>query len=89
MTQCCDDAGKCTQGINCAIRSASEQPIRPHIKRRYRAGEPAKVELPPLPIDVAKADNDGLMWHDWLWVGVVVAMIVYLLAEIVFGLGLL
>jgi hypothetical protein len=60
MTQCCDDAGRCTGQKDCAIRTASSQPIRGQTVRRYRAGQPAAVPMPDLPadlpIDVAKPD---------------------------------
>lgn len=84
---CCDDAGKCHQGENCAIRRAYSQPFtREHTVRRYRAGQPAEIPMPTLPIDVVEPDPpDGLDTLDWVLIMLFIGCITFFLFVTLWG----
>jgi hypothetical protein len=77
---CCDATGKCHQGENCAIRAAADQPIRVHTKRRYRAGQPAEIPMPTLPIDVAEPDEDRITAVDLVMGGACIVICLFVVA---------
>ena len=65
----------------------SNEQTRAHTVRRYRAGEPAKVDLPPLPIDVAEPDPDRVTTLDLVMGGACIVLCVFILAVVLDTVG--